>query len=55
VFFPVEQIMGDALDALEADRPLVIPGLPVKIGMFLMRITPMSILRWASRSSSKHA
>jgi hypothetical protein len=35
------------------DRPLVIPGLPMKIAMFLVRITPMSILRWASRFSPK--
>jgi uncharacterized protein len=49
----VEQVVRDALTALEADRPLVIPGLPMKIGMFLVRITPMSILRWASRFSPK--
>jgi len=43
----------DALAALEADRPLVIPGLAMKLGMFLVRITPMPILRWASRFSGK--
>jgi uncharacterized protein len=48
----VEQVVRDALTALEADRPLVIPGLPMKIGMFLVRITPMPILRWASRFSA---
>lgn len=51
VHVPVEQAVRDALAALEADRPLVIPGLPMKIGMFLMRLTPMPILRWASRFS----
>jgi hypothetical protein len=35
----------DALAALEADRPLVIPGLPMKVGMFLVRMIPMPILR----------
>ena len=53
VHVSVEQVVRDALAALEADRPLVIPGLAMKIGMFLVRITPMSILRWASRFSVK--
>jgi uncharacterized protein len=51
VHVSVEQVVRDALAALEADRPLVIPGLPMKIGMFLVRLTPMPILRWASRFS----
>jgi short-subunit dehydrogenase len=49
----VEQVVRDALTALEADRPLVIPGFAMKLGMFLVRMTPMSILRWASRFSPK--
>ena len=49
VHVSVERVVRDALAALEADRPLVIPGLAMKIGMFLVRITPMPILRWASR------
>jgi short-subunit dehydrogenase len=53
VHVSVEQVVRDALTGVEADRPLVIPGLPMKIGMFLMRITPISILRWASRFSPK--
>jgi len=51
----VERVVRDALTGLESNRPLVIPGLPMKIGMFLVRITPMSILRLASRFSSKRA
>jgi uncharacterized protein len=51
VHVPVEQVVRDALAGLEADRPLVIPGLPMKIGMLLVRLTPMPILRWASRFS----
>jgi hypothetical protein len=38
---------------LEADRPLVIPGFPMKLGMFLLRITPMPILRLLSRFSPR--
>src|SRR6266496_1136435 len=55
VHVSVEQVVRDALTALEADRPLVIPGRPMKIGMFLVRITPMPILRLASRFGSKRA
>jgi Short-chain dehydrogenases of various substrate specificities len=53
VFVPVEQVPRDALAALEANRPLVIPGFPMKLGMFLVRITPMPILRLLSRLSPK--
>jgi uncharacterized protein len=53
VFVPVEQVVRHALTALEGDRPLVIPGLPMKLGMFLVRITPMPILRLLSRFSPR--
>jgi short-subunit dehydrogenase len=55
VYVAVEQVVRDALAALEVDRPLVIPGIAMKLGMFLVRITPMPILRWTSRFSSKRA
>ncbi len=50
---PAEQVVREALAALEADRPLVIPGVAMKLGMGLARMTPMAILRWGSRFSSK--
>jgi uncharacterized protein len=53
VYVSVDQAVRDALAALEADRPLVIPGLAMKLGMFLVRMTPMSILRLGSRFSAK--
>jgi short-subunit dehydrogenase len=53
VFVPVEEVVRHALTALEADRPLVIPGLPMKLGMLLVRITPMPILRLLSRLSPR--
>jgi hypothetical protein len=37
--------MGDALDALEADRALVIPGLPMKNQRVSRANRPMPILR----------
>jgi short-subunit dehydrogenase len=53
VFVPVEQVVRDALAAMEADRPLVIPGFPMKLGMFLVRITPTPVLRLLSRLSPR--
>ena len=49
VFVSVQQVVRQALVALEAKRPLIIPGLPMKLGMFLVRITPMLILRLLAR------
>lgn len=53
VYVPVEQVVSDAIAAVEADRPLVIPGFLMKLAMFLVRITPMPILRCASRFSAR--
>jgi short-subunit dehydrogenase len=53
VHVSVEQVVRDALAALKADRPLVIPGVAMKLAMFLVRITPMPVLRWASRFRTK--
>ena len=53
VYVSVEKTVRDALAAVEANRPLVIPGFIMKIGMFLVRITPMSILRLAWRYGAK--
>jgi short-subunit dehydrogenase len=53
VFVPVEEVVRDALTALEADHPIVIPGFPMRLGMFLVRITPMPILRLLSRLSPR--
>jgi short-subunit dehydrogenase len=43
------------LDAVEGDRPLVIPGLMMKIGIAIVRMMPMPILRLASRISGKRS
>jgi len=45
VVVPVEQVVRDALAALEADRPLVIPGFAMKFVMFVSRALPMPALR----------
>jgi short-subunit dehydrogenase len=49
----VEQVVRQGLAGLEADRPLVIPGLAMKLVMFLARIIPMPILRLLSRLSPR--
>jgi uncharacterized protein len=54
VYVPVEKVVRDALTAVESDRPTVIPGLAMKVAMILVRLTPMPILRLASRVS-RHA
>jgi uncharacterized protein len=41
----VERVVRDALAALEADRPIVIPGLGMKFAMLVSRVMPMPVLR----------
>jgi short-subunit dehydrogenase len=53
VYVSAEKTARDALAAVEADHPLLIPGLAMKLGMFLVRIIPMSILRLAWRLGAK--
>ena len=53
VYVSVEKTVRDAIAAIEKDKPLVIPGLAMKLGMSLVRITPMSILRLAWRLGAK--
>jgi short-subunit dehydrogenase len=48
---PVEQVVRDALAALEADRPLVVPGFAMKILMLVARVTPMPVIRLVARLS----
>lgn len=53
IYVSVEQTARDALRAVEADKPLVIPGAFMKFGMFLARITPLPILRLAWRLGAR--
>ena len=41
------------LMAVQGNQPLVIPGFLMKLGMLFVRLTPMSILRLASRVTAK--
>ena len=47
----VQDVVRTALDALATDKALVIPGFIMKLGMLLVRLTPMPLLRLASRFS----
>jgi uncharacterized protein len=49
----VEQVVRDALTALEAGRPLVIPGFAMKLLMLVARSMPLSVLRWVARISPR--
>jgi short-subunit dehydrogenase len=53
VHVSAEDIARAGLAAVEADRPLAIPGFFMKLAMFFVRLTPMSILRLASRVTAK--
>jgi uncharacterized protein len=48
----VEQVVRDAINGLEVDRPIVIPGFAMKLAMLLARITPMPLLRLLLRRYS---
>ena len=48
-----EQVVRDALASLEADRPLVIPGVAMKVLMLVARLMPMPVLRWMGRMSPR--
>jgi short-subunit dehydrogenase len=50
-FVSVKQVAREALAALQADRPLVIPGLAMKVAIFLSRLMPMPVVRLALRIS----
>jgi short-subunit dehydrogenase len=53
IYVSVEQTVSDALAAIESNKPFIIPGLFMKVGMFLVRITPLSILRFAWRLGAR--
>jgi short-subunit dehydrogenase len=49
----VEQVVRDGLAALEANRPLLIPGFAMKLLMLLARLMPLPVLRWVARISPR--
>jgi short-subunit dehydrogenase len=49
----VQQVVRDAIAALESDRPLVIPGFAMKLLMLLGRLIPLPVFRWVTRVSPR--
>jgi len=48
VHVPVEKVARAGLEAIERDKPLVIPGIAIKITMAITRALPLSLLRLVS-------
>jgi uncharacterized protein len=44
-YVAVEDVVRAGLEAVKRDKPLVVPGIVMKIAMLLVRLTPMAILR----------
>ncbi|MFL6519045.1 MAG: SDR family NAD(P)-dependent oxidoreductase [Chthoniobacterales bacterium] len=42
---PVEAVVRAGLAGIERNKPIVVPGIVMKIAMLLVRLTPMAILR----------
>ena len=55
VYVSVEEAVRAALHGVETRRALVIPGWSMKIGMTLVRLTPLADLSFARRFSAKSA
>jgi short-subunit dehydrogenase len=52
-YVSAEEVVRVGLAGIENDRAVVIPGVAMKIGMTLVRLTPMPILRLASGLAKK--
>lgn len=44
---PVDRVVKAGLDGLWRNQPIIIPGVFMKMGMTLARLTPMPLLRWS--------
>jgi short-subunit dehydrogenase len=54
VHVPVEKVARAGLEAIERDKPLVIPGIAMKIAMAIARALPLLLLRVASGIVKDH-
>jgi short-subunit dehydrogenase len=50
-YVPVEKVVRAGLNGIERDKPLVIPGSIMKIGMTLARLSPTALMRLGWRFS----
>jgi len=51
-YVSTERVVQLALDAIERNQPIVIPGLAMKLAMLLVRLAPMPLLRLAFRANA---
>ncbi len=49
-YVSAEEVVRLALDGIERNRPIVIPGFAMKAAMFTVRLTPMPLLRLVLRA-----
>ena len=52
-YVPVEEVVRAALHGIAHNQPIVIPGMLMSVRMTLVRLTPMPLLRLASRLTKK--
>jgi short-subunit dehydrogenase len=52
-YVPVEKVVRAGLNGIERDKPLVIPGSIMKIGMTLARLSPTALMRLGWRFSQR--
>jgi short-subunit dehydrogenase len=52
-YVPVEKVVRAGLNGIERDKPLVIPGTIMKIGMTLARLSPTALMRLGWRFSER--
>jgi uncharacterized protein len=52
---PVEEVVSAALQGMERNRAIVIPGALMKFGMAIVRLTPLWVLRLANRFRARRA
>jgi uncharacterized protein len=50
-YVAVEEVVRAALDGVQRNRPIVIPGAAMKLAMLVARLTPMPVMRLLSRLS----
>ncbi|HEY2125057.1 MAG TPA: SDR family NAD(P)-dependent oxidoreductase [Chthoniobacterales bacterium] len=55
IYVSAPEVARIGLEAIEHDRPLVIPGLVMKIGMAIVRLMPLALLRLASGISGRRS
>jgi short-subunit dehydrogenase len=54
-YVAVEEVVAKGLHGIENNQPIVIPGMVMKFGMLVVRLTPLPLLRLASRLFAKPA